>query len=62
MEKSELYAMDFMNAIYELESTVLRQPRVDVLARGNEVISTRSTSSRNQSYSSQNSSEKHLYN
>jgi len=35
--------MDFINAIYELESTVLRKPRVDVLARGNEVISTHLT-------------------
>lgn len=34
IEKSEL-----INAMYELEPTVLRQPKVNVLARGNEVTS-----------------------
>lgn len=36
--------MDFINAIYKLKSTMSRQPHVDVLAKGNEVILTNSTS------------------
>lgn len=44
IEKSELCGRDFINAMYELESTVMTQPRVDKLARTNEVVSTDSTS------------------
>lgn len=36
--------MDFINAIYKLEPTMPRQPQVDGLAKGNEVILTNSTS------------------